>query len=285
MTGSAIAPFLDHLAGERGMSPRTVEAYGRDVRAFLATAIDLGVLTAPVGPDQWSRLEGQRGLVRAHLARLRRENRRLTSLDRHLAGIRAFFRYLQLTGSVTTVPTNLTAGRGGRERRLPRDLTVDMVARMLELPDSATERGRRDRALLEMIYGLGLRLAEVVGLDLGDLDLPAGRVRVLGKGSKERILPLGGHALAALGAYLGERLEPGVWLDLQDGRVRGGSARLPVFVGRPGRRIGRRTVQVRVARYAAELAAGSGVSPHTLRHSFATHLLDGGAGILSLIHI
>ena len=145
MTGSAIAPVLDHLAGERGMSPRTVEASGRDVRAFLATAIDLGVLTAPVGPDQWSRLEGQRGLVRAHLARLRRENRRLTSLDRHLAGIRAFFRYLQLTGSVTTVPTNLTAGRGGRERRLPRDLTVDMVARMLELPDSATERGRRDR--------------------------------------------------------------------------------------------------------------------------------------------
>ena len=279
MTDPAIQPFLDHLAGERAMSPRTVEAYGRDVRAFRATAVELGVLAAPAGPDQWARLEGQRGLVRAHLARLRRQDRRLTSLDRHLAGIRCCYRYLQLTGRVETVPPNLTAGRGGRERRLPRDLTVDMAADLLEVPDSATPRGRRDRALLEMIYGLGLRLAEVVGLDLGDLDIPSGRVRVLGKGAKERILPLDGLALAALLAYLEDRLEPAVRLDLLDGRVRGDTAREPVFTGRPGRRIGRRTVQDRVARHAAELAAGAGVSPHTLRHSFATHLLDGGAGI------
>ncbi len=217
--------------------------------------------------------------MRAHLARLRRQNRRLTSLDRHLAGIRCFFRFLQLTGRVETVPANLTAGRGGRERRLPRDLTVDMAADLLEVPDPATARGRRDRALLELIYGLGLRLAEVVGLDLGDLDLPSGRVRVLGKGAKERILPLDGLTLAALLAYLADRLEPAVRLDLLDGRVRGDTAREPVFTGRPGRRIGRRTVQDRVARHAAELAAGAGVSPHTLRHSFATHLLDGGAGI------
>jgi integrase/recombinase XerC len=279
VTDPAITPFLDYLAGERAMSPRTVEAYGRDVTAFLATAVDLGVLDRPAGPDQWAKLEGQRGLVRAHLARLRRENRRLTSLDRHLAGIRSFYRYLQLTGRVETVPANLTAGRGGRERRLPRDLTVDLAGRLLELPDTGTARGRRDRALLEMIYGLGLRLAEVTGLDLGDLDVPGGRVRVLGKGAKERILPLGGCALDALAAYLAERLEPGAWLDVQDGRVRGDLARRPVFEGRPGRRIARRTVQARVTRYAAELAAGSGVSPHTLRHSFATHLLEGGAGI------
>ncbi|MBE0567741.1 MAG: tyrosine-type recombinase/integrase, partial [Krumholzibacteria bacterium] len=164
-------------------------------------------------------------------------------------------------------------------RRLPRDLTVELAGRLLELPDPATERGRRDRALLEMIYGLGLRLAETVGLDLGDLDIPSGRVKVLGKGAKERILPLGGLALEALAAYLGDRLEPAAWRDLQDGRVRGDLAQEPVFAGRPGRRIGRRTVQARVAAYAAELAAGSGVSPHTLRHSFATHLLEGGAGI------
>jgi len=274
-----IAAFLEHLAAERGLSPRTVEAYGRDVRSFLATAVEAGVLEPPVGPDQWARLDGQRGLVRAHLARLRREDRRLTSLDRHLAGIRAFYRFLALSGCIEAVPANLTAGRGGRERRLPRDLTVDMAARLLELPDPATPRGRRDRALLEMVYGLGLRLAEVVGLDLGDLDLPAGRVRVMGKGAKERILPLGGLARSALDAYLQERLDAGLWLDLQDGRVRGEAARVPVFEGRPGRRIGRRTVQAMLSRYAAELAAGAGVSPHTLRHSFATHLLDGGAGI------
>ncbi len=279
MSDPVLAPFLDHLSGERALSPRTVEAYGRDVAAFLATAIDLGVVEAPGGADQWPKLEGQRGLVRAHLARLRRDDRRLTSLDRHLAGIRSFYRYLKLTGRVETVPPNLTAGRGGRERKLPRDLTVDLAGRLLELPDPATARGRRDRALLEMIYGLGLRLAEVTGLDLGDLDVPGGRVRVLGKGAKERILPLGGLALEALAAYLEDRLEPGAWLDVRDGRVRGELARTPVFEGRPGRRIGRRTVQDRVTRYAAELAAGSGVSPHTLRHSFATHLLEGGAGI------
>ncbi len=207
MTLPALKPYLDHLAAERGMSPRTVEAYGRDVTAFLGTAVDLGVLAEPLGPEQWPKLEGERGLVRAHLARLRRENRRLTSLDRHLAGIRSFFRYLQLTGRVETIPANLTAGRGGRERRLPRDLTVEMAGRLLDLPDTATPRGRRDRALLELLYGLGLRLAEVVGLDLGDLDLPSGRVRVLGKGAKERILPLGGLALDALADYLGERLD------------------------------------------------------------------------------
>ncbi|MFO7607823.1 MAG: tyrosine-type recombinase/integrase [Candidatus Krumholzibacteriia bacterium] len=279
MTEIALSPFLDHLAVERGLSPRTVEAYARDVGAFLATAVALDVLAAPPGPEQWHLLDGQRGLVRAHLAGLRRQQRRLTSLDRHLAGIRAFYRYLRLTGRVQTVPANLTAGRGGRERRLPRDLTVELAGRLLELPDPATARGRRDRALLEMIYGLGLRLAEVVGLDLGDLDIPSGRVKVLGKGAKERILPLGGLALDALAAYLGDRLEPAAWRDLQDGRVRGDLARQPVFAGRPGRRIGRRTVQARVTKYAAELAAGSGVSPHTLRHSFATHLLEGGAGI------
>jgi site-specific recombinase XerC len=154
-----------------------------------------------------------------------------------------------------------------------------MVEALIGLPDTADPRGRRDRALLEMIYGLGLRLAEVVGLDLGDLDLDQWRVRVLGKGNRERLLPLGGAAAGALADYLRDRLEPGTWLDLRDGRLRGPDARLPVFLGRPHRRIGRRTVQQRVAHYAAELAGTAGVSPHTLRHSFATHLLEGGAGI------
>jgi site-specific recombinase XerC len=154
-----------------------------------------------------------------------------------------------------------------------------MASRLLELPDISTERGRRDRALLEMIYGLGLRLAEVVGLDLGDVDLDSGRVKVLGKGSKERILPLAGCADQALRDYLEQRLEPSVWQDLIDGIIRGDNRKRPVFEGRPGRRIARRTVQSRVEKYATELAGLAGVSPHTLRHSFATHLLDGGAGI------
>ncbi len=272
-------PFLDYLALEKGLSTRTVEAYGRDVAAFLATAVAFGVLDDPAGEDQWGRLEDQRGLIRGHLALLRRQDKRLTTLDRHLAGIRAFYRYLLATGRVSTVPANLSAGRGGREKRLPRDLTMEMAERIITLPDTSTARGLRDRAMLEMIYGLGLRLAELVGLDLGNLDLPQGRVRVLGKGRRERVLPLAGFAAASLSEYLGNRLDPAVWRDLRDGIFSGDTAGRPVFEGRPGRRIARRTVQVRVARYATELAGVAGVSPHTLRHSFATHLLEGGAGI------
>lgn len=272
-------PFLEYLTLEKGMSPRTVEAYGRDVAGFLATAVAFGILDDPPGPDQWSRLADQRGLIRGHLALLRRQERRLTTLDRHLAGIRAFYRYLLATGQVASVPDNLTAGRGGREKRLPRDLTIEMTEQIINLPDTNTTRGLRDRAMLEMIYGLGLRLAELVELNLGQLDFPQGRVRVLGKGQRERMLPLAGCAAAALAAYLENRLAPATWLDLLDGIFRGDAAEQYVFEGRPGRRIARRTVQARVAHYATELAGVSGVSPHTLRHSFATHLLDGGAGI------
>jgi site-specific recombinase XerC len=276
---SLLQPYLDYLAIERGMSPRTVEAYARDVAGFLGSAVEFGVLDDPPDRTQWAKLDGQSGLIRGHLASLRREDLRLTTLDRHLAGIRSFFRYLETNGLVRSVPANLTAGRGGREKRLPRDLNHELAARLMEMPPENTAIGRRDRALLEMIYGLGLRLAEVVALNLGDVDLDAGRVKVLGKGNRERILPLAGCAATALRIYLEYSLEPETWRNLLDGTIRGVDSKRPVFIGRRGRRIARRTVQSRVARYATELAGLAGVSPHTLRHSFATHLLEGGAGI------
>ena len=271
--------FLEYLRHERGMSPRTVEAYGRDVGVFLDSAVGFGLLTKPPVPEQWSQLDGQRGLIRGHLAQLRRDDRRLTTVDRHLAAIRCFYGYLKTTGVVERIPGNLRTGRGGRERRLPKDLNVEMAARLIEAPDTGTVRGRRDRAMFEMIYGFGLRLAELVGLSLGDLDFPSARLKVLGKGSKERVLPLAGCAAEALKDHLGSSLEPGLWQDVLDGALRGEGAGRPVFEGRPGRRIAPRTVQARVSHYAGELAGVAGVSPHTLRHSFATHLLDGGAGI------
>lgn len=274
-----LQPYLDHLGVERGLSPRTVSAYGRDIRDFLATAEASGLLEAAAGRAQWSRLADQRDLIRTHLAALRRRGCRPSTLDRHLAAVRSFYRYLKLTSQVAEVPANLSVGRGGRRRDLPHDLNVELTVRLLEMPDPATPRGRRDRALLEVIYGLGLRLAEVTGLDLGDLDYPQQRVRVLGKGDRERVLPLAGCAAQALATHLESTLEPGVWRDLRDGALGRAQTGRPVFEGRPGRRIGRRTVQALVARYAGELAQVAGVSPHTLRHSFATHLLDGGAGI------
>ncbi len=275
----SLQPFLDYLRHERGMSPRTVEAYARDVSAFLDAAIGFGILEKPLAPGQWPRLDGQRGLIRGHLAQLRRDDRRLTTIDRHLAAIRCFYGFLKTTGEVERIPGNLRTGRGGRERRLPKDLNVELATRLIEAPDTDTPRGRRDRAMFEMIYGFGLRLSELVGLDLGDLDFPSGRLKVLGKGSKERVLPLAGCARAALSAHLAGLLEPALWHNVQDGVLRGDDAHRPVFEGRPGRRIAPRTVQARVSHFAGELAGVAGVSPHTLRHSFATHLLDGGAGI------
>jgi site-specific recombinase XerC len=271
--------FIEHLSVERSMSPRTVEAYARDVALFLETACELGVLSDPEDESRWGNLEGKGGLIRAHLARLRKKKMRLTSLDRHLAGIRAFYRYLVLVGKVAAIPDNLTAGRGGREKRLPRDLTVDLTSRLLDLPDPAKPIGLRDKAMLELVYGLGLRLAELVGLNLGDLDFQTSRLTVTGKGNRQRVLPLAGQPLHFLGEYLAGRLAPEQWSDLQAGKFPGDLAGQPVFLGRRDARISRRTVQHRVSHYAGELAGLSGVSPHTLRHSFATHLLEGGAGI------
>lgn len=268
------AAFLDHLTVEKGLSDRTRENYARDLRDFLAVAGGLGALA----DEDWSGL-GERGLVRTYLMTLRRSQRSRATVDRHLASLRAFYRWLQLTGRLDTAPADLQGSRGGRERNLPVVLGEDLMDQLLRLPDTRTAIGRRDRALLEMIYGLGLRLAEVVGLDLGALDLVDGQVRVLGKGQKERLMPLCGCADDALREHLSHTLEPAAFLDLVDGRLGRDLVRRPVFTGRGPRRIARRTVQQRVAHYARELAGLSGVSPHTLRHSFATHLLDGGAGI------
>jgi len=271
--------FLIYLAVERGLSTHTVAGYARDVRGFLSSAVELAVLPLPVLPAQWPQLNNQRDLVRVHLAGLRSQKKRPGTVDRHLAAIRCFYRYLILMGTIDRMPGNLRAGRGGRERPLPRDLNVELTRQLMEAPDAGTLLGRRDRAMLELIYGLGLRLAELVALDLGDLDIPSGRLTVLGKGARQRVLPLAGCALAALETYLDDCLAPEVRQDLGDGLVRGEAARSPVFWGRGRRRISRRTVQNRVAHYAVELAGVAGVSPHTLRHCFATHLLDGGAGI------
>lgn len=279
MFSTTLEPYLQYLETERGMSAHTLEAYGRDVAAFLETACAFGILSPPVDSGQLPRLDDQRGLLRGHLALLRKLDRRRTTLDRHLAAIRSFYRFLLLTHQVKNVPDNLQQGRGGREKTLPKDLTLELTEQMLAQPDAGTLRGSRDRAMLEMIYGLGLRLAELVSLDLGSIDWETGTVRVTGKGNRERILPLAGCAKMALGDYLEQRLPAELWARNLKGSLAGDEARLPVFEGRSGCRISRRTVQTRVAKYAGELAGVSGVSPHTLRHCFATHLLEGGAGI------
>ncbi len=279
MSDQVLEPYLQHLELEQGASAHTVEAYSRDVTAFLETACAFGILRKPLQPDQFSRLEDQRGLLRGHLALLRKLDRRPATVDRHLAAIRSFYKYLLVTHILENVPDNLGSGRGGRERNLPKDLTLELTEQLLSQPDCSSLKGCRDKAILEMIYGLGLRLAELVSLNLGSFSWSDARVRVLGKGNRERILPLAGCARSALYDYLEMRLDPDLWQRILQGAATSSELSLPVFEGRPGNRIARRTVQSRVAHYAGELAGVSGVSPHTLRHCFATHLLEGGAGI------
>jgi len=275
-----VVSFAHHMTIEKGSSERTVTAYVRDLGQFMATCHDLDHLPAAPTDADWRTLFDRRAPVRDHLALLRRRKRAHATIARQLAAIRAFARYLHLAGVLSAVPDSLARGTSaGRERRLPRDLTEEMIEDLLGLPDTSTPRGRRDRAMLEVIYGLGLRLAEIVGLNLGDLDFASERVKVLGKGNKERILPLLGLTARRLREHLDGRLSSDTALSLIDGTLKTAEAGLPVFEGRPSRRIAPRTVQQRVSHYAGQLAGLRGVSPHTLRHSFATHLLDGGAGI------
>lgn len=272
--------YLRHLSAEKGASPRTVEGYGRDVREFLNDVVAAGHPGAGDRAELWASLAEDRGVLRRHLASLRSRGLGPATVDRHLAAVRSFFRFLVLEGAVTSLPEQLARGvRGGRERKLPKQLPEELLERLIETPDTTTPRGRRDRAILEVVYGLGLRLAETVGLDLDHLDFTGERLRVTGKGDKERLLPLAGVTAEAVRITLEDRLEPDDLLAVLDGRVPAALRGGPVFTGRRDGRIHPRTVQAMVARCAKELAGGSGVSPHVLRHSFATHLLDGGAGI------
>ena len=256
---------LDHLRAVEGASARTIEAYATDLRALASWCEDHARRMLGLEADD----------LRAFLATEKRRGVGARSLTRRMAALRGFYRHLVRSGQREDDPTvALRLGRG--PRRLPRTPSEELVLRILEAPDPTTARGQRDRAVLEVLYGSGLRLAELVGLRLGDVDWGDRLMRVTGKGSKERVVPLSDAAVTALGAYLGARLDGSTWSPLRDGRLQGEATRAPVFAGRKGAPIARRTVQ-RIVERAVRATAGPRLSPHDLRHAFATHLLDRGA--------
>ena len=261
--------YLDYLRAVEGASPRTVEAYGRDLAALRADVLGARDDFA------WGRVDTDD--LRRFLAAQRRAKRAPSTIARRLSAVRAFFRFLVREGLRADNPA--TALRAARQRRhLPRTPGVELLTRVLEACDSTTEDGRRDRAVLELLYGGGIRLSELVGLRLGDLDWPGGTMRVRGKGSRERLVPFLGEAPRALALHLEDRLAAATLQALRDGRIEGTAARLPVFTGPSGRSISPRAVQRIVAR-ATRAAGGGHLSPHDLRHAFATHLLDRGADL------
>jgi integrase/recombinase XerC len=256
-----IRAFELHLRAERNLSPHTRRAYVSDVRQ-LASRLGEAARPGRVGGDD----------VRAFLASLH-GSRHASTLARKLASLRAFFRFLVREGRS---PADPTAGMPlpRTERRLPRPLSVDDCETLIEAVDAAADRPAelRDRALLELLYGAGLRVGEAVALDVRDVDLHRGEVRVLGKGGKERVVPLPAAARAALGAWLDSRRHPGLLAE-------------PLFVSlsrgakRRRTRLGERDVRRVLSRRARRAGIADRVHPHRLRHSYATHLLDMGADL------
>jgi site-specific recombinase XerC len=252
---AAVAAYLDHLAHERRLSPHSIAAYRRDLSAFLSTLAAEGG-----GARGLSALD--REAVAAFLRAGTSCGLAARTLARRLAAVRGLSGFLRRHGWLAADPT--AAIRTPRlPKTLPRVLPAAELARALESIATGEGPGRRDRAVLELLYSTGIRLAELVALDDEDVDLEGGLARVMGKGGKERLAVLGPAAVTALAAYRAAR-----------------PAGDPAFFRGPrGRRLSRRTVQRLVRARLLEVARGLQVSPHMLRHSFATHLLDRGAPI------
>ncbi len=262
----AVAGWLAHLDVERGASPNTLASYGRDLRRYTAYLHAAGVDR----PEEVTEAH-----VTGFLAHLRTgdtEHRPLaaTSAGRTLVAVRGLHRFLALEGDT---PTDPAAGVAPPRAplRLPKAIAVDEVERILQAASAGdTPAALRDRALLEVLYGAGARISESVGLDVDDVDLEEGVVRLLGKGGKERLVPLGSYAREALTAYL-VRARPTF--------AAAGRGTPAVFLNQRGGRLTRQGAWGIVQAAADRAGLGGRVSPHTMRHSFATHLLDGGADV------
>jgi integrase/recombinase XerD len=257
--------FLDHLSVERGLSPNTLAAYRRDLGRYTSFLAEQGIRDATEATD---------ATVSAFVASLSAASYepgrryRTSSIARALAAVRSLHRFLLRDGDT---PHDPSAGvvRPRVPRSLPRPLSVEEVGRILASPAEGTLDGLRDRAALETLYGAGLRISELVGLNVDDLDLEEGSVRVIGKGDKERSVPIGRYAREALGAYL-TRARP----SLVSSRSRGA-----LFLNRRGGRITRQGAARMLKAHTTRAGISKRVTPHTLRHSFATHMLEGGADV------
>jgi len=258
-----IEDFGTYLTVTRGRSGHTVKAYLRDVGEFFDFLREAG---KTADPAQVTRHD-----VRAFLFSLHRHNRNI-SLARKLSSLRAFFRYLVREGRLEANPAmEVDAPRFGQKQA--RFLNIDEAFALVESPDPEGAVGLRDRAALELTYSSGLRISELVGLDLDDLDLDQGLIRVHGKGGKERIVPVGGKALEALKDYLAVR--PGL-------AGPAGREEPALFLGRRGRRLNDRVFRRQVNGYVNRLSLESGLSPHSIRHTFATHMLEAGADLRAI---
>lgn len=261
--------FLRYLTDVRQLSPRTAEAYAQDVNQFV------DFLAGRWGDERaYDWVDVDYRIIRAFLADLSRQHYAKSSIARKLAALRALFRFLLQEGAVTANPAKL-APTPKQDERLPEYLYADEMEALLSTPDEATALGQRDRAILELLYATGVRVSELVAMDVSEINFEERSIRVIGKGNRERVVLMGERAAQALRRYLA------------DGRellLRAGTSpdREAVFLNKAGGRLSVRGVQQRVSKHVLEAAASSRITPHALRHSFATHMLDGGADLRSI---
>ncbi|MFC2044191.1 tyrosine recombinase XerC [Chloroflexota bacterium] len=251
--------YINHLEIERNVSPYTVRNYSTDLLDFIQFFRNKGI-DSPTEVDK----DG----IREYLLYLNKQRIVKASIARKLSAVRSFYRYLLRDGTILTNPAaDISSPK--LDKRLPSFLTIDEVRRLLDAPDLATPQGQRDRAFLELLYASGLRVSELVNLNLKQIDLDSHEIRVWGKGLKERLALMGEPAAGAIATYL----------SVGRPKLLGGKKTDSLFLNQYGKRLTERSVQSLLETYANTANISKRVHPHVLRHTFATHLLDGGADL------
>jgi len=298
--------FAAYLIDERHFSPYTARCYGADLRQFvehlvtssriefdaaketealrlreeqIAAAGGKPPVAGTIAPTTITRIIclANPDTIRGFLAHLGEQHYSSATMARKIATLRSFYKWAERRGLADTNPMTLI--RTPRQsKRLPKAITIEQIEKLLAAPDDKEVLGLRDRAMLETLYSTGIRVSELVGLELDEIDLTGEAIKVKGKGKKERVVPLGSHAMAAIRKYM-EMLRA-------DGRFLSawaeGKARRPLFVNKHGGRLSSRSVRRKLDKYLKAVGLDPTISPHTLRHSFATHLLDNGADLRSV---
>jgi len=281
--------FLAYIKLNRHVSPHTVRAYDSDITQYLAwVAGDKQRKMSELTVDDLDLTS-----VRSHLAELNKAGKARSSVARKLSALRTFVKYLRREELIEHDPTAMAVAPK-RDQTIPAHLSEPEMARLIEMPSTGDPLGRRDRAILELFYASGLRLSELVGIDLEDLNLPGRMVRVMGKGGKERLLPFNQSTVTALRAWMADRA---VILSARGSRLirrrvtappvkpQAASRKpqaSPLFLNARGARLTGRSVDRMLRRYVAQCSTRMGISPHALRHSFATHLLQRGADLRAI---
>ncbi len=283
--------FLSYLTDERHFSPYTARCYGADLRQYTEFTLDEANLSYAEAAEKAAFDNGCRNngaatssvtgiicnadadSIRNYLNHLSEQNYSAATMARKIATLRSFYKWALKFNHVDSNPMVLI--RTPRQsKRLPKAITVEQIEQLLSAPDDQDVLGARDRAMLETLYSTGIRVSELVDLDIEDLDEGAEAVRVRGKGKKERIVPLGSHALTAIRQYrnvlASDERYASAWT---------GEGEHPLFINKHGGRLSSRSVRRKLDKYLRQVGLDPSISPHTLRHSFATHLLDNGADL------